>query len=39
MIKDRGHFRYQGANLKKAALDKTIILKDQISDYLDRETR
>ncbi|MBT8205663.1 MAG: hypothetical protein KJO20_09835 [Eudoraea sp.] len=34
MIKDRGHFRYQGADLKKDVLGKTIILKKQISNYL-----
>lgn len=37
MIKDRGHFRYQGASLKKDALDKTIALKDQIMEYLEMQ--
>lgn len=35
MIKHRGGFRYQGAALKEDALEKTIKLKNQISDYLD----
>ena len=35
MIKHRGGFRYQGAALKKEALEKTIKLKNQINDYLD----
>ena len=35
MLKDRGHFRYQGASLKKDALEKTIVLKNQIKEYLE----
>ena len=35
MIKRRGGFRYKGATLKKRALEETIKLKNQISDYLD----
>ena len=35
MLKDRGHFRYQGADLKKDALIKTVELKNQIRNYLD----
>ena len=35
MIKHRGSFRYQGAALKDATLEKTIKLKNQIMNYLD----
>ncbi len=34
IMKDRGHFRYQGAELKKNVLKKTVRLKNQIKDYL-----
>ena len=35
MIKDRGHFRYQGAELKNSVLKKTVRLKNHIKDYLE----
>ncbi|MBT8186104.1 MAG: hypothetical protein KJO73_00275 [Croceitalea sp.] len=34
MIKHRGAFRYQSADLKKVALEKTVQLNDQIQNYL-----
>ncbi len=37
IIKHRGGFRYQGAALKKDALEKTVTLKEQIKNYLDTE--
>lgn len=36
IIKHRGGFRYQGAELKKDALKKTVALKEQIKAYLDK---
>lgn len=36
MVKHRGSFRYHGASLKENALEKTSILKQEITNYLDK---
>lgn len=34
MLKHRGSFRYQGVDLKKVALEKTVQLNEQIQNHL-----